>query len=311
MSRWNWEFWPWYIFYAPLFPYLIIQIFRHRSYRFFYDANPGMYRGGLVGERKSEILNLVPSSWIPPWILVPYSASPQDVLQQLVEHNLSFPLIGKPDIGERGEGIRLLLDIESWKLYHQNQSQNYLLQTYCDMPVEAGIFYARLPGSPKGKVISLCTKEMMKVTGDGQHTVEDLLMLNERNHKHLDRLRESSGTLLRSIPEKEQVLLVEPIGNHCRGTIFLDSSAWITPELEQSMDTLCMQISGFYYGRLDVKAPSELALKEGKGLQILEVNGISSEPGHIYQPGFSLWQAWRDVLTCWRWMVVIAEKNHK
>jgi hypothetical protein len=32
---------------------------------------------------------------------------------------------------------------------------------------------------------------------------------------------------------------------------------------------------------------------------VLELNGVLAEPVHIYQPGYSLLRAWRDVCEAW------------
>ncbi len=42
------------------------------------------------------------------------------------------------------------------------------------------------------------------------------------------------------------------------------------------------QISGLNYGRLDLKVPSYKFLEEGRDVIIFEINGVNSEPGHIY-----------------------------
>ena len=72
---------------------------------------------------------------------------------------------------------------------------------------------------------------------------------------------------------------------------------------------IAIQINGFYYGRIDLKAPSLQDFLEGKNLKILEVNGVNSEPAHIYQPGFSLWQAWKILMHHWHLIFQISKTN--
>ena len=51
-------------------------------------------------------------------------------------------------------------------------------------------------------------------------------------------------------------------------------------------------------------------LYQGK-FKVMEVNGISAEPGHIYDSQISLRQAYKDLFWHWDKMAQIAEKNWK
>jgi hypothetical protein len=90
------------------------------------------------------------------------------------------------------------------------------------------------------------------------------------------------------VPAKDEEVVVEPIGNHCRGSavpsmlVRCSHPRWNVP----SMNFLA-EAEGLYYGRVDVRAESEEALRAGRFI-VLELNGVSSEPGHIYDPSYSL-----------------------
>jgi hypothetical protein len=111
----------------------------------------------------------------------------------------------------------------------------------------------------------------------------------------LARLRADDGQLLDQVPTHGEVLLVEPIGNHCRGTTFLDAGHLRTPALEQAVNELVDGTDGVYYGRFDVRSESEQALREGR-FEVIELNGVTSEPGHIYDPSYSIWRCWRELI---------------
>src|SRR5262249_54174706 len=51
-----WEFWPAWMAYIPVVPYILVQGIKHRSLTLFTAANPGIPSGGFVGESKSAIL---------------------------------------------------------------------------------------------------------------------------------------------------------------------------------------------------------------------------------------------------------------
>lgn len=43
----------------------------------------------------------------------------------------------------------------------------------------------------------------------------------------------------------------------------------------------------------------------------MELNGCGAEPGHIYNPGFSLWKAMRILFMHWKNIFLISMQNHK
>jgi hypothetical protein len=60
------------------------------------------------------------------------------------------------------------------------------------------------------------------------------------------------------------------------------------------MQQICDAIPGFDFGRIDLRCGDSKALQRGEGLKLLEVNGVTSEPAHVYHPGTSYWLG----LTC-------------
>jgi hypothetical protein len=43
----------------------------------------------------------------------------------------------------------------------------------------------------------------------------------------------------------------------------------------------------------------------------MELNGVGSEPAHIYQPGFSIREAYRVLFFHWKQLFEISRKNRK
>ncbi len=104
------------------------------------------------------------------------------------------------------------------------------------------------------------------------------------------------------------------IGNHSKGTQFINGNHLINDELEEFIDTICQQTQGWYYGRLDIKYNSYDKLLKGMDFKILEVNGIISEPTHIYDASYksaSYFKALKSINSHWNIMGEIAQKLHK
>lgn len=82
--------------------------------------------------------------------------------------------------------------------------------------------------------------------------------------------------------------------------MFLNGGAIETPELLRSIDTISATYDGFYFGRYDIRTPSVDEFQAGRNFKIVELNGVTSEVTHIYQPGSSLRNAYRDLRRQWR-----------
>ncbi len=296
-DRLNHEYWPWYLTYLPLLPLIVRTAIKLRSAVFFSVANPGIDMGGFFGERKSDIYALLPKASYPKTILVRPADSAQQILRQLKDASVPFPLIMKPDIGERGDGVRIIQSygqLTTELMNIQRAGQDYLLQELVPWQAEFGLMVSKDPDTGIASLLSITGKRFLSVIGDGVQTVADLLSQTHRGSKQVERLLNTKITLMSSIPAVGEEVLVEPIGNHCRGTVFYDASNLITLKLQAAIQQLMDQTKGVYYGRFDVRAFDDQALMDGQ-FTILELNGVTSEPAHIYDPSFSAWQSWAEL----------------
>lgn len=303
----HWEFWPITMVYFPLFLYYLWLSLKARSFTFFTAANPGIENGGLFHFSKYELLRQLDQQLVPGTLFFAAGAGFEQVKQKLSRHHFSYPLIIKPDKLERGVGVILLQHEEELKRYLSETSFEFIIQEYIDFPFEAGVFFVRHPAENSGEIKSIVLKKFLSVTGNGQSCVAQLMKENPRAVMQLDRLREVE--ILDYVPSENEEVIVEPIGNHNRGTTFLDGNYLINDRLQMHFNAIASQIDGFYYGRIDLKAPSLQDFLAGKNLKILEVNGVNSEPAHIYQPGFSLWQAWKILIHHWHLIYKISLAN--
>jgi hypothetical protein len=106
------------------------------------------------------------------------------------------------------------------------------------------------------------------------------------------------------------VQLVE-LGTHCRGAIFLNGGWVKTAQLEKAFDDISKGFEGFYFGRFDVRTPSIDEFKQGRNFKIIELNGVTSEATHIYDPQNSLLAAYRVLFEQWRLAFEIGAENRQ
>ncbi|MEM7548350.1 MAG: hypothetical protein AAF363_01650 [Bacteroidota bacterium] len=305
----NWEFWPFNVLYLPAFFYYAYLIIRARTPFYFSTSNPGLENAGMLGESKFRLYNQIDKSIQPKTLFFEAQSSLESVLSEVDILKLSFPLIAKPDVGERGSGVEKIKDKEELKRYISGSKINFLIQEFIDLPIELGIFYYKYPGQEKGTVSSVTQKGFLQIIGDGESTIEQLIKKNKRALLQWDKLVKRFGASFQEIPSNGEVLMLEEIGNHCRGTAFLDRNHEIDQKLTDAFDHLASGIDGFYFGRFDLRCLSFDELRDLKNFKIIELNGAGGEPGHIYHPGASLWNAYRVIFHHMKVMFEISRKN--
>jgi len=307
----HWEYWPFALVYAPIFLYWAWLSLRARSLFFFGAANPSITNSGFLMESKWQIYGLLPEGTYPKTLYCRKGEGVGGLLRRLGDKGLSYPVMAKPDIGQRGLAVSLLEDECQLSVYALRSKVDFLVQEYVDHPLEIGIFYYRMPGEETGHITGIVEKEMLSVTGDGVSTVEALLRQNERYVLQLRSLRRTCSRMLNTVPGSGETIQLAPYGNHSRGAKFLDCGDRITARLEAFIDGLCRQIPGFYYGRLDIRFRSWDQLEAGEAFSIIELNGAGSEPTHIYDPGHSLSFAWREIIRHLDILYTISRENER
>jgi membrane protein DedA with SNARE-associated domain len=313
----RWEFWPPALFYIPVaFKYVALSM-KYRSFALPTIANPGMETGGVIGESKYDTLAEL-SLTHPDFAAETYLAPFESVDQQLncfrrlrSVKNLNYPLVFKPDVGQRGFGFKLIHSDAEAHSYIERFRQDTLVQKYAPGPHEAGILYYRFPNEDRGKIFAITDKVFPAVTGDGNRTLEKLIQADPRASLfagiYLKRFESERCTVL---SEGETRRLVEA-GNHCQGAVFLDGARLWSPELEARIDEISQSVHGFFFGRYDVRYADEDSLRSGHDFQIIELNGASSEATSIYDPRNSLLRAYRTLFRQWEIIFAIGDQNRK
>jgi hypothetical protein len=272
----------------------IIQGIRNGNLLFFSRVNPDIETGGFFSEEKWPIYDMFPKEYIPLCLLIK-KGSPHLHLKWAIDDSaLSFPMLVKPNIGERGMGIEKILKGSQLYDYHEKAAYDYILQSFVPYKKEMSVLVYRMPDQYRVEVTSICLKEKLTIVGDGKSTLHQLAMSNFRSRNQWPRLRhqfDENRVLIQG-----EKLLLEPIGNHCRGTTFLNGNHLITEDVRLAMEQLFHSMKGeVYYGRFDILYESIETLIQLKSFSVVEFNGVGSEPAHIYQPGFSLWRAYEDL----------------
>ena len=299
---WRWEFWPMGLFYLPLAPWIAWLAIRHRSLTVITAANPGIPHGGIVGESKYDILRSIHS----PHVLA------TRLVRSITEISpAELPLVLKPEVGQRGAGVRFCHTVAEAAEYFRTHATPVLVQPADPGPYEAGIFYYRVPGETRGRIFSVTDKKFPILVGDGVHTIEQLIWRHPRFRMQAATFLRRHAAITTKILASGEHFQLASAGNHCQGTMFRDGSHLLTPQLEAAIDEIAQTFEGFYYGRFDVRYKDTEAFKAGRDLAIVELNGVTSESTNLYDPAWSLLRAYRTLFRQWSILFRIGAANQE
>lgn len=306
LSRWRrlvrWEFWPIWAIYLPLAPGLAALALRHRSLRVATLVNPPIPGGGLAGESKAalgERLASVQEHAIATFVVEPGSVDARctEVDALRARHGLALPIVLKPDVGERGRDVEIVADVAAIRRYFERHPGPTLLQPFVDGD-EFGLFYHRAPDAPRGTLFSIARKTPRFVEGDGVGRLEDRILADPICLPVAEKLLALNAERLDWIPAAGERVRLTRLGTHSLGCRFLVGEDLRTSELEAAVDRLSRSV-GLDFGRYDVRAESESALRAGR-FRVIEFNGLTGEAAHVYDPRYGLVAGLRILFGQWR-----------
>lgn len=314
------EFWPAWLFYAPVWLWIIALMIRHRGIRLPLVANPGFATGGLVGEEKSVLFGRFTGPErraLPSYAVFERKGSADgqywDVVDQIKTAGLALPLVAKPDIGCRGAGVQPIRTLPELRRYISDfpVGARFILQTMVDAVGEAGVFYVREPGARHGRIVSLTLKYFPQVIGDGRSTLRELILADPRAgkvpHLYFGRFEKMLDQVL-AAGERQRLVFS---GSHSKGAIFRNGYAHITEAMRSRFDAIADGIDGFHFGRFDVRFDDFGAFQRGEDFAIIEFNGAGAEMTHIWDSRTSLITAWRDLCEQFSLLFRIGAINRK
>lgn len=314
--RRHWEYWPRWRLYLPVLPTIFGAAWSHRSLRIVTAVNPALAGGGLVGESKSGTFALLQGHSLPPFLYLPPAEHPakggngkdetiasgfraEAIRSWMAQEELRFPIILKPDAGERGNGVQKVHDMEEAVAWCLDFPRAGIAQAYVG-GLEFGVSYRREPGEARGRITSIGAKIPPSVTGDGHSDLEHLILTHDRHVALADMLLGANAERLFEVPAAGEVVVLGELGTHSRGALFLDRRDLLTPALEDAIHEISARLPGSLLGRYDLRVPSMEDLAAGTNLSVLEWNGLTGEPAHLYDPKITVKEARATLRAHWR-----------
>lgn len=315
-DRWtHWEFWPPWLFYLPVVGFYLWYSIRYRGVMVPTAANPGIETGGMIGESKLALLRELMVG-APEFTARAYAVDGENAAERVAnfeailgQHRLAYPVIVKPDVGQRGSGVRMVRDLEEARECLAAGGFRQIVQDYAAGPGEVGVFYYRFPDAEQGKIFAITHKIFPTLEGDGQRTLSELIAGDGRARIMAQVYRARFSERLDWVPDEGETVRLVEAGNHAQGCVFREGMFLCTEALERRIEAISRSVDGFYIGRYDLRYESEDLLKEGKRFQIVELNGASAEATSIYDPDNRLLSAYRTLFRQWGLVFAIGSQN--
>ncbi len=284
---------------------------RSRAIWFFTPSNPRLTFGGLDGEPKKEMYDLLPSHLYPATFNVFPNEDFNSIVERVHAKRMTYPLVVKPEVGCAGMLFRKIDNKEELKSYHEKVPVEYIVQQMVLYPMEVSVFYIRHPEQAQGSVTGFLHKIPLNVEGNDFNTLEQLVLMHPKAAgRKGELLSKHKQHWHKVIPAGEKYMLSHA-ANHNQGAHFIDLKEHIDDKLVTVFDDISHYINDFFYGRYDILCNSIEDLKNGQDFSILEFNGCGAEPNHIYDTGYSLGNAYREILKHWQALFEISRYNSK
>lgn len=282
---------------------------RSRSVWFFTPSNPKLTFGGMEGEPKKEMYDLLPPDLFPRSCWIRPEHPWEEIRSRAAEAGIAYPFVVKPEVGGQGILLRKIHSEEQWRLYHQEAPIEYILQAWAPYSMEVSVFHIRHPLESRGRITGFLHKIPLEVVGNGHDTLLELIRAHPKASSRVESLREAHRESMDRILPPGEVYRLSHAANHNRGAQFVDLKQHIDESLVACFDRLSHQVGDFYYGRYDIMCRSVEDLKAGRHFTILEYNGCGAEPNHFYDTGYTLIGAYREILRHWSWLGRISRHN--
>ena len=278
-------------------------------------ANPCMKTGGLIGESKFEILRELRSiapDFVPDTTLIPVDGDRVAALEMFMSTaGITYPVVLKPDLGFRGSGFRIARSLEHAVSYLNSVTVPVIAQRYVEGPYEAGLFYCRMPGEERGRILAITEKEFPELVADGNLTIAELILADERARLQSPTLLERFHERRNEVPALGEVIRLVEAGNHAQGCLFRDGMHLHSTQLEERIDAISRELKGFFIGRYDVRYAKPDDLRSGRGFGIIELNGVAGEPTSAYDASKGIISAFALLFRHWELAFAIGNENRR
>lgn len=307
-----WQRWPALLYFSLTDQILRLHLRSRVGLRGLFKVNPGLPYGGLMDSKFDRYSIFRSCEYAIPTILIqnPRNTDLEMLRQYLRREGIDGPIVAKPNLDTSSQGVNKFETPNELHAFLEGQDIEYIIQPYVEYPLEFTIYYYRLPGESHGEILDVTERVLPKIRGNGRSTVRELLAEKGELGGVISSFKDNiSDEALDHILGYNETLQLSIAAGSSQGVLFADSRSLITPELRQRIDSISVNVSGFYWGKFDVKAASYDDLAVGRKLKLIEVNGVKAELNYIYDRNCSYEEARKGVLWQIELLYEIANRN--
>lgn len=306
------EFWPSLWIYSLMIPGFIYLIIKYRGLSYFLYCNPGIPNSGIVGESKDDldkILQSIPKKFLLTQVMVEKDKSDFfKVIQSINEKNILFPCYVKPVLGHRGLMVKKIKGEHELKDYYDNVKFDFIVQEFSSAEEEMGLYFIKKRN--EFSIFSITEKKFPYVIGNGKKSLKQLIMqdsyLKLFSPNYFKKHCNHWNTILKN---NEKFLLTEA-GNHNQGCIFKNGFRYNNEKLNNILNAILKNVEGINIGRFDLKYNLKANEIDEESIKIIELNGGSAEPTHIYDKDTSLYEMFSSLFQQYNYMCQVGKMNY-
>lgn len=272
----------------PGFFHRIALSAKHGSPAIYAAANPGLgHLGGVSGEEKSLLLApFAGHALVAPFARIP--AGDRDAritaLAELVRAGtLAYPLVLKPDEGEKGVGVRIVTNDEESAKWFGEFKVDTLAQPFVKGR-EYEVLWSRAPKASEGAILAVVEKVRVSVQGDGKHTLERLILASDTALDNADTFVRLNAGREDSVPPAGECVTLSEIGSVAKGArVSVRHGLTEAAGANAAINALVATVPGITWMRLDVRSESDEAFAAGR-FTVTEVEGAGRISSALRDP---------------------------
>jgi len=268
--RLDWQCWPDWLLQLPLVPYILFLAAKHRTLTLSKTVS------------KTELLAELPAGLAVRSLLIPERLPLEEKRARLADFATSNPIMLKPDTGRNGEGLAGVRD--------EGQAASYLEHCPHDVLAQDFVPGEELSLTYNGGIRTITRKAPAIVTGDGERTLEFLILDDPQAVFHAERFCADHSARLDEVPARDETVTLSRFGTRRGGCHFIDVSH------------LPLELGDLPPGRYDLR-------HDGERYRIIERDAPGTPPTHLYDPEFTYLQALRALRDHWRTTFETAPKH--
>lgn len=220
---------------------------------------------------------------------------PKDSVQAAYAYakKITYPVFVKPNSGSRGKHARIIFNETGFRKHvsvmRQDGVISFLVEKFTDRP-EYRLFVVG------GKVEFMYRKQRMKITGTGEHTIQELIQQHKLapDKQYLSSLLKKEKKTMKSILTTNQELMMQETGNISMGAVITDYRESVPKELDKWVNRLYRTLGLEVFG-VDVFSKGDW--DEPAQYLIIEINSNPALSG-IYAKGHKekAYKIWRKIM---------------